>query len=64
MTGYLTPAVCGPYLRTLRLPGISPTMQCRASKDCQEGEECLVRPQGTQCISPQQYMQEEFAIGS
>merc|ERR1712203_845053 len=64
MSGHLTPAVCGPYLRILRLPGASHPPQCQAKVDCKEKEEeCMVRPQGNECITPQHFMEEEFAIG-
>ena len=63
MTGHLSPAVCGPYLRILRLPGATHPPQCQAKVDCKEEEECMVRPQGNECITPQHFMEEEFAIG-
>ena len=64
MTGRLTPAVCGPYLRILRVPGATHSPRCESKADCAgEEEECMVRPQGNECTTPQQFMKEEFAIG-
>merc|ERR1719350_101164 len=64
MTGRLTPAVCGPYLRVLRLPGATHVPECDSKADCSgEGEECIVRPHGNECTTPENFMEEEFSIG-
>merc|ERR1719427_1581156 len=55
----LVPSTCGPYLRSLRLPVPTHEAECHSEEDCDGGEEqCIVRPQGNECNTPAQFMEE------
>merc|ERR1711892_32724 len=63
MTGLNEP-VCGPYLRSLRLPEAQHEPECKKQADCAGQEKmCIVRPKGNECRTPAEYMQDEFAVG-
>ena len=62
MTG-LDPPECGPFLRTLRVPGESHQPECKSRDDCKENEDCMERPRGNKCMTAEQFMEEEFLLG-
>ena len=59
----LSPAVCGPYLRSVREPGASHPDDCSSDQECDQEESCITTPRGTECLTWQQVMVEFFHIG-
>ena len=59
----LSSPVCGPFLRSSRLPEPQHSDHCRADSDCSPDQYCLATLRGLECRSWEQVMLELFHLG-
>ena len=55
--------VCGPYLRSGRIPQQQHDPDCDSDNDCSDGSSCIATQRGRECTTWEKVMVEMFKLG-